>query len=172
MLQFLETILVAAFAALVILAAQRDVVSYVIPNWISAALVATFPLAAFATGLPLLSVAVHAGVGVTALLVGMGLFALRVIGGGDAKLLAAVMLWLGWPAGLSAILVMGLAGGALALGLQALRASALRPYLLSGPAWITRLAEPGEAAPYGVAIALGALAAFPNSPLMVAFAPF
>jgi prepilin peptidase CpaA len=172
MLQLVETILVASFAALVILAAQRDVVSYTIPNWISATLVATFPLAAFATGLPLLNATLHAGVGVLALLLGMGLFALRVIGGGDAKLLAAVMLWLGWPAALPALLVAGLAGGALALGLQALRASALRPYVMTGPAWFARLAQPGEAAPYGVAIALGALAAFPNSPLMVAFAPF
>ena len=35
-----------------------------------------------------------------------------------------------------------------------------------GPSWFTRLAEPGENVPYGVAIAVGALVAFPASPLM------
>jgi prepilin peptidase CpaA len=38
--------------------------------------------------------------------------------------------------------------------------------VLSGPAWFTRLAEPKENVPYGVAIAVGALAAFPGSVLM------
>jgi Flp pilus assembly protein protease CpaA len=33
------------------------------------------------------------------------------------------------------------------------------------PAWARRLATPGESAPYGVAIAVGALAAFAVHPL-------
>lgn len=45
----------------------------------------------------------------------------------------------------------------------------VRPYVLSGPAWVGRLATPGENVPYGVAIAVGALAAFPACALMAAF---
>jgi prepilin peptidase CpaA len=41
---------------------------------------------------------------------------------------------------------------------------------LGGPAWFARLAEPDEAVPYGLAIAVGALAAFQASPFAAAFA--
>jgi prepilin peptidase CpaA len=42
----------------------------------------------------------------------------------------------------------------------------LRPYVPAGPAWFARLAEPGQNVPYGVAIAVGALVAFPLSTLV------
>ncbi len=38
-----------------------------------------------------------------------------------------------------------------------------------GPAWLGRLLTPGEDLPYGLAIAVGALAAFPFSALVLAF---
>lgn len=166
MIQFLQAALVLVFPALVIVGALRDVVSYTIPNWVSLALVAAFPLAALALGLPLGVAGLHLGVGAAALVCGMILFALGWIGGGDAKLLAAAALWLGWPAAVTFLLVTGLAGGALALGLLTLRSAWLRPVVLLGPPWFNRLAEPGENVPYGLAIAVGALAAFPASPLM------
>jgi len=58
-----------------------------------------------------------------------------------------------------------LAGGALAALLVALRSAWVRPFVEAGPAWAKRLATPGEAAPYGVAIAIGALAAFALHPM-------
>lgn len=159
----LAAALAIVFSALVLTAALKDVTSYTIPNWISLALVAAFPLAALASGLPLTLIAQNAGIGLVALLAGMAMFALRWLGGGDAKLFAAVALWLGWPALLPFLITTALAGGGLALLLLSLRAPVIRPYVLVGPDWFTRLARPGEAAPYGVAIALGALAAFPQT---------
>jgi prepilin peptidase CpaA len=80
--------------------------------------------------------------------------------------MAASALWVG-PAGLVPFaLYTGLAGGALALILVAMRSAWLRPFADAGPAWTKRLATPGEAAPYGVAIAIGALAAFAANPLV------
>jgi prepilin peptidase CpaA len=96
----------------------------------------------------------------------MGLFAAGWIGGGDAKLFAAVAPWLGWPAIASFLMVTALAGGALALLLLNVRAAWLKPYLAGAPAWLARLATSDEAVPYGVAIAVGALVAFPHSPLV------
>jgi prepilin peptidase CpaA len=157
------------FPALVIVGAVRDLVSYRIPNWISLALLAGFGLAAgagLAAGLPLQVLGLNLGVGAAALAAGMAMFAAGWIGGGDAKLFAAAALWLGWPAAAAFVLVTGLAGGALALLLLSLRSPVVRPMALVGPAWMARLAEPGESAPYGVAIAVGALAAFPASALM------
>ncbi|WP_395673357.1 prepilin peptidase [Phenylobacterium sp.] len=172
MIQYLAAGVVLAFPALVIMAALKDATSYTIPNAISAALLAIFPLAALLLALPLPSVALHAGIGFAALLAGMAMFALGWIGGGDAKLFAAAALWLGWPAGLTFLVATCLAGGALAMGLITLRSVWLRPYVMSGPAWFARLAAPGENVPYGVAIAAGALAAVPVSPLMAGLAPF
>jgi prepilin peptidase CpaA len=166
MIHILQALLLLVFPALVITAALRDVVSYTIPNWISVALAAAFPVAALAQGLPLPTLGLDLAIGVAALAVGMVMFALRWIGGGDAKLFAAAALWLGWPAIMSYLAFTAIAGGALAVGLLGLRSPMLRGYVLSGPAWFSRLAEPGENVPYGVAIAIGALAAFPASALM------
>ena len=87
--------LLGVMPALVIVGGLNDLTTMKIPNWISGALVLTFFPAAFAVGLPLTDMAVHLGLGVLALLVGAGMFALRWIGGGDAKLMAAACLTLG-----------------------------------------------------------------------------
>lgn len=172
MLHLLQAVLVAAFPALVITAALKDVTSYTIPNRLSLALLAAFVPAALAMGLPLPMLGVHAGVGALGLIAGMAMFALGWIGGGDAKLFAAAALWLGWPAGATYAAMTGMAGGAVALSLLALRSGYMRPYVVTGPAWFARLAEPGENVPYGVAIAVGALVAFPGSPFAAAFTGF
>lgn len=162
----LPGLLLLAFPVLVIVAALRDMVSYTIPNWISLALLAAFPVAALACGLPLLAVGAHLGVGGVVLIVGMGLFALGWMGGGDVKLLAAAALWMGPPSVLHLILYTALAGGALSVVLVMVRSSTLRPLLILGPAWLNRLTTQGESVPYGLAIAIGALAAFSASPLV------
>jgi prepilin peptidase CpaA len=154
------------FPAFVILGAVRDLVSYRIPNWVSLALVAGFlgaAGAAVSAGAPLSVVGLDLAVGAGALAAGVAMFALGWIGGGDAKLFAAAALWLGWPALPTYLAITGLAGGGLALLLLTLRSAPLRPLVLAGPGWFARLAEPGESVPYGVAIAVGALAAFPAS---------
>jgi prepilin peptidase CpaA len=166
MLHALQYALVLAFPALVAVGGLRDLTSYLIPNWISLALVAAFIPAALALGLPMSEIALCAGLGAGALVAGMVMFALGWIGGGDAKLFAASALWLGWPACLSYVAFTGLAGGGLALALIGLRSGWVRPFLAGGPRWFGRLTDPAEGVPYGVAIAFGALAAFPASPFM------
>lgn len=168
MLDVLATVLVFAFPALVVVAALKDVTSYTIPNWISAALVAAYLPAAFAAGVPLEVIGQSAAVGAGALVAGMAMFALGWIGGGDAKLFAACALWLGLPSMLAFLAGTALAGGALALFLLQLRAPIYKPLLARGPAWFGRLAASGADAPYGVAIAVGALFVFPGSPLAAA----
>lgn len=166
MIHLLQAAFAIFFPALVILAALRDATSYTIPNWISLALIGAFPPAALSLELPLAQMGLHLGVGAAALVAGMVMFALRWIGGGDAKLFAATALWLGWPAVATYGVMTAVAGGGLALALLTLRSGYLRPFVVTGPAWFSRLAEPGEDVPYGVAIAVGALMAFPASPFM------
>lgn len=149
------------FPALVIVAAVKDVTSFTIPNWISLALAAAFVPAAILSGMALPAFGLHMAVGSGALVAGMVMFALGWIGGGDAKLFAASGLWVGVLAFGPFLLATALAGGVLAVLLVALRAGPARAYLPVGPSWVERLRAPDGPAPYGVAIAAGALAAFP-----------
>lgn len=165
----LQAALLTVFPVLVIVAALTDISSFTIPNRISVLLIAAFFPAALVLARPLGEVGMDLAVCAAALIAGMGMFAAGWIGGGDAKLLAAASLWLGWSALPFFLLVTALAGGGLALMLLNVRSSLLRPYLSAGPGWLTRLTTPGADVPYGVAIAVGALAAFPQSSLMHAF---
>jgi prepilin peptidase CpaA len=168
-MSFVQLLLLTAFPALVIVAGLRDAVSFTIPNWISIALALAYFPAALAVGVPLPDIGTSLALGFGALVIGMGMFAMNWIGGGDAKLLAAATIWIGLPALAPFLLITGVAGGALALFLLQARSGLLRPLMQQGPAWVGRLATPGGDVPYGVAIAVGALASFPQSLLVGAF---
>ena len=162
-------LLLSILPCLVIMAGLRDLTTMIIPNWISGLLVLGFFPAAFMVGLAPATVALHVGVAFAALLVGMGLFAMRVIGGGDAKLMAAACLWLGLAGSGMFVLWTGIAGGAFCVVLIFARKQ-LHPYMLGAPGWVAHLMDPKGDIPYGVAIAAGALMAFPSSGLLTAFA--
>jgi len=161
-------ILLLVFPALAILAALKDVTSYTIPNWISLALLAAFAPAALASGAGWAVIGLCLAIGAGMLLAGMGMFAAGWVGGGDAKLLAVCALWLGWPAVLPFLLVTGLAGGVLTMAILSLRSGWFAPVVAGGPAWVRKLGAEGGDIPYGVAIAIGALATFPQGALALA----
>lgn len=160
--------LLAVLPALAVVAALHDLTTMKIPNWISGLLIVAFFPTALALGLPWTAVGVSAALAAGALIVGMGMFAANWIGGGDAKLLAAAMLWMGVSGALPFILFTALAGGGFCLLLLTAR-SHLPFFAQTGPGWIMRLMQPKGDIPYGVAIAIGALLAYPSSPLMTAF---
>ncbi len=161
-MQMLALPLAAVLPLVAVAAAVHDVATYRIPNWMSAVLLAAFVPAALVAGLEPRAVAVDALVGLAALLVGMGLFAGNLLGGGDAKIMAAMAPFMGIAALPQFVLFTAVAGGALAL--VALIARRLPEATRNrGPGWWRRLAQPGGALPYGVAICAGALLAFPVS---------
>ena len=166
MIHALQMLVLLVFPALVITGGLKDITSYTIPNWIPLSLLAAFPVAALVVGLPLSTIGWQLAVGAAALVVGMAMYAAGWIGGGDAKLFAAAGLWLSWPAALTYAAFTAIAGGALAVTLLALRSAPVRPFVPNRPAWFARLTEPGENVPYGVAIAIGALIAFPACRLL------
>lgn len=160
MLQLLPLIL---FAGLVVVAGLKDVTSYTIPNWISLALIATFPIAAVVAGIGWAAAGLALAVSFGVLVVGMAMFAMRWMGGGDAKLLAACTLWMGLSGVAPFLLTTGFAGGALTLALMSFRSGWLAPVIAGGPAWVRRLGDKQGDVPYGVAIAAGALLTLPTS---------
>lgn len=158
--------LAGVFPALAIAAALKDLTSYTIPNGLCLALAGAFFAFAAAAEMPLPGLGLHLLAGALALIAGMGLFGLGWVGGGDAKLLAACCLWLGWPATQTFLFDTVIAGGVFAGMLLTLRAPIIRAHLPSTDSWFSRLAAPGAPAPYGVAIAIGALLAFPATDLI------
>jgi prepilin peptidase CpaA len=87
-----------------------------------------------------------------------------VFGGGDAKVIAAASLWIGFSASGYFVMGMAITGGLLAATLIVAR----RMKLSSTKGWAIRLLSPEEGAPYAVAIAVGALLAAPGSPVLAA----
>lgn len=154
-------LVILGFAALLLIAAGHDVATMKIPNWISIALVVTFPLAALAGGFAWPQLGAHVAFGVAAFVVVLIMFQLNLMGGGDAKLIAASSVWLGLAAAPAFIVWTTLAGGVLALVALAAR-RAFAPSA-DGPAFLNRLLSRERGIPYGVAICVGALAALPVS---------
>lgn len=152
------------FPSLLIGAAASDVGSMKIPNLLCGLMALLFIPVALLSGMPLADLGLHLAVGVAALLVGMVLFAFGGFGGGDAKLIAAAAVWLGPDAVLPFIAYTALAGGGLTLIVLALRAYA-KPFFAAPPRWLDNLMAPNGSVPYGVAIAIGGITAFPVSQL-------
>ena len=152
--------LLGVFPALVVVGGLLDLITMKIPNWISLALIGAAPM----------DVAIHVGIGFAALLVGMGMFAAGWIGGGDAKLLAASCLWMGMSGVAPFLIYTGIAGGAFCLLLMTARQyfPMVAPSVSQG--WVINLMQPKGDIPYGVAIAIGALLALPESGLLLTFA--
>lgn len=155
----IEIIALAVFAGLLIYAACSDVARLLIPNWVSIALTAAFPVVALAVGMPLAEIGLHFLFGVGVLVVGFFLFQGGVIGGGDAKLLAATAVWTGFPAFAPFALGTVLAGGLIAVVL--LLARRVFKQAESLPSFVNRLLTPRSGVPYGVAIMIGGLLATP-----------
>lgn len=158
-----EMIALAAFAGLVVYAACSDMARLIIPNWVSIALAAIFPIAALIAGAPLMNIGLHLLFGFGVLALGFVLFQFNIIGGGDAKLLAAVSIWTGMTAFMPFIFWTAIAGGVMALAL--LTARQLLP-VGTYPAFVDHLLKKQNGIPYGVAIMVGALMAIPFLPYL------
>jgi len=147
-----------AFAGLLLTAAISDLKSYRIPNWVCVAIAATFAIAA-PLGMPFDQIWPHIAVGASVFGVGYLLYAVTGMGAGDAKLGAAIGLWIG-PAGLLTWLThFALGMLALAIVLIGLRRAVA---LVGGPEPSFRLLQRGAPVPLGVALSFSALLASPG----------
>lgn len=138
----------AALTGVLAWAAVSDLISRRIPNLCVLSVAGLYVVWAVLSG----GAGLVAAVIVAALMLGMGfaLFAFKIWGGGDAKLLAAVALFAGMAHLATLILVTTLAGGLMALISLATRPQrALVMWNMKGRG------DFGRGIPYGVAIALG-----------------
>jgi prepilin peptidase CpaA len=159
---FAEILVIVALPLLLAAAASWDVASFTIPNFLNLALAVIFAIFAIAAGLAPAAIGWHVLAGSLGLFIGFTLFALGFIGGGDAKLFAAVLLWLGLKDLLPYALLASLFGGLLTLTLLLLRQYPL-PNFLSRQAWIVKLHDARSGVPYGAALAAGAFILLPST---------
>lgn len=136
--------LMALLAALMIAAAISDLRSRSISNGLNG-LIAMFAIPFWiANGLAIWpDMPIQIGAAFAVFLAFAGLFAIGAMGGGDVKMIGAVMLWIPLPLFLPTLMVMAIAGG-----------------LLSGAMLIDmklRRREQSPEVPYGVAIAAAGL---------------
>jgi prepilin peptidase CpaA len=140
----LDIVRLSLFPALMAFAAASDLLTMTISNRVSLALVAGFLIVALASGMGLSDILLHAGAGAAVLTVAFACFAMGWVGGGDAKVAAAAALWFGFA------------------DLLQFRQWPL-PYALAGQTWLLRLHAKESGIPYGIALALGALAIYPET---------
>jgi prepilin peptidase CpaA len=158
-----EVVCGGAFACALVYAAVSDTLTFEVPNFVSVGLVAVFAATApFYLTLGLIGW--HAAVGLAVLAVGFGLFAFGILGGADAKVLAAAALWFGWPAVYDFVVLVALFGGALTLILTVFRRIRLSPRLLARR-WLARLHDTTEGLPYCLAIGPAGLISMTQLPL-------
>ncbi|MCT7374521.1 A24 family peptidase [Chelativorans salis] len=147
-------------------AAVSDMVSMTIANRVSILLIAAFAALAPFTGMAWPEIGMHFAAGAAVLAVTFALFAIGGMGGGDAKLLAATAVWFGFSLGLVDYLVISaLAGGVLTIALLIFRKSSLS-VLAGNNVLLRHFADEKAGIPYGVALGVGGLLTYGETPLM------
>lgn len=161
----MQTVLFFLFPLCMLYVAVSDLDGMIIPNRVPVALVMLFVVVAPMAGLPWTGFLAHLAVGMLVLTMAFGLFAAGILGGGDAKLIAATSLWLGYgPALAEYVVAFTVIGGVFTLAILLYRRSPLA--LFTGHLPLLRHVSDSRAGvPYGVALTAGGLVAYPSSEL-------
>lgn len=157
-----DAIRLCVFPLLMAFAAWSDLFTMTISNRVSLILLAGFFLLAALIGMPGAQLLSHIGAGALVLAITFTFFACGWIGGGDAKLAAVTALWLGFDPLMNYLVYASLFGGALTLLLLRFRALPL-PQAVTGQEWVLRLHNAKSGVPYGIALAIAALAVYPST---------
>lgn len=141
----LPILFLAALTLAMLAVIYHDTREFIIPNTLVIAVAMLYLPGFYFLGLNPINGLLTGGI---VLALGMALFAIRVMGGGDIKLLAALALWTGWSeVTLTFLFTMAVFGGIFAIVILVLR------NILRGPN-LPKILSKGQPIPYGVAIAL------------------
>jgi prepilin peptidase CpaA len=162
-----EAAIFVVFPLCLAFAAFSDLFTMTIPNRVSGILLGAFVLVAPLVGLGLPIIAMHLVAGITVFLACFALFALNIMGGGDAKLLTASAVWFGFNNSLfEFVIYVSISGGFLTLLILMMRTQ--ENVILASGLPVPPLLFTAKKIPYGIAIGLGGFLAYPSSPLMQA----
>jgi prepilin peptidase CpaA len=163
----IEAIRLTLFPAMMAFAASSDLLTMTIANRVSLILLAGFVLLGALTGMSVTTMLQHAGAAAAVLVVAFVFFSRGWIGGGDAKLAAASVLWLGLGHLADYLVYASLLGGALTLLVIQFRTMPM-PRVLAGRDWAERLHASDGGVPYGIALSAAALLIYPHTEWMTA----
>ncbi|MBO6717822.1 MAG: prepilin peptidase [Rhizobiaceae bacterium] len=154
------------FPFCMLFAAVSDMVSMTIANRVSVILIATFAVIAPLTGMDWATYGWHFAAGGVVLAVTFAIFAIGGMGGGDAKLLTATAIWMGFSMTLLQYLVLGaMLGGLLTIAILVFRATPMSTYSANS-ALLRHFADHKAGIPYGVALGLAGLMMYPQTDLV------
>ena len=162
----LEAAILVIFPFCMAFAAISDMLSMTIANRVSLLLVVAFAVIAPLTGMEWTTYAWHFAAAAAVFVATFGLFAIGGMGGGDAKLLTATSLWMGYNLLLVEYLVVGaFFGGLLTVAILSYRNSPIAIFT-SGNPFLKHFANPQAGVPYGIALGVAGMVVFPNTALM------
>lgn len=145
-------------------AALNDLLTMTIPNRVSIGLLLGFFILAPLLGLALPEIGMSLVAGLAIFAACFALFAINVMGGGDAKLLTATAVWYGFNHSLLAFLVtVGYVGGAVTLIFLLLRVRANSVMAMGIP--LPASLVTAKKIPYGIAIAIAGFLTFEQAPI-------
>jgi prepilin peptidase CpaA len=143
-----------ALSACLLWVVISDARHYIISNALNLTILGLYVLAAIL--LPIKTWLPDTGTALLVLGVGLGIFALGLMGGGDVKLLVVLSLWTGWhEATLQFLFLTAIMGGLLVVVVLLMRAllPGFWPKNAEGKRTLPRLLTRKEPVPYGIAIA-------------------
>jgi prepilin peptidase CpaA len=164
-------VIIISFAILLILpfclatAAITDFLSMTIPNRVSAAAVIAFLVLAPLSGIPWPAIGMSILAALAVFAACFALFALNIMGGGDAKLLTAAAIWFGFDHSLLVFLVtVAYVGGGVTLLFLLIRSQATTVLAMGIP--LPASVVTARKIPYGIAIAIGGFLSFQDAPIV------
>jgi len=141
-------ILYLVFAMFAVMA--YDASKFIIPNWLVGSLLLVYPIA-----LVLANFAVDWKMDLLGMLlmfaIGYVIFALRLMGGGDVKLIIVLALWVGWEKLAMFGFNFAVLGGVLSIVILLVRK--IIPHMVSDKGKLPRIFKNKQPVPYGLAIA-------------------
>ncbi len=160
---YLNLAILAAFIFAVCLAALEDIRTFKIPNWASATVAIAF-VPYYLLHSWLFPIGMHLLIAAGIFVISVIFWKLRLIGGGDVKLLTAVGLWLGPDLALQFMLLMTLASLVIAIAIILIRKFSWVAYASEAPRPVLRMMAIAEAGkcPYALPIAIAALMTVPE----------
>ncbi|MEO5324892.1 prepilin peptidase [Mesorhizobium sp. CC13] len=163
----LEALVLVVFPFCMVYSAVSDVLSMTIANRVPLLLLGVFLVVAPLAGMAWTDIGMHLAAGALMLSITFAMFALGGMGGGDAKLIAATAVWMGLGMPLMQyLLTSAIFGGMLTLAILSFRSSALS-HITSQNMFLRNFCKEAGGVPYGIALGIGGLVTYPNSPLMV-----
>lgn len=156
------------FPILMAYAASSDLLTMRIANWLVLVLTVGYFALALLAQMSWSEIGMSVAAAAIVFAIAFAFFAFGWIGGGDAKLVSATTLWVGFGLMLPYLIYAALLGGALTLVILGLRRYPL-PAVLQRQRWLDRLHDPKVGVPYGITLAAAALLVYPETAIFLHF---